>query len=265
MSDERDAQHEPVLAEPTDDAREPVEPSGGSQVVESAAPVESGDSDETENEPRRPFWLELPMLILLAFLLALFLKQFVVQAFYIPSESMVPTLQVDDRLLVDKLVYRFREPRRGEVVVFIAEQADPESLLGRLRSLLLEGFGVQRPGDVDFVKRVIGLPGETVEIVDGVVYITPVGGERFALDEPYVVYDDDSDYGPAKVPEGHYFVLGDNRPASADSRTARGPIPRSDILGRARLRIWPLSRFGRFPTPVYAHAPPAREETAARR
>jgi signal peptidase I len=99
---------------------------------------------------------------------------------------------------------------------------------------------------------VIGLPGETIELVDGQVFITPVNGERFALEEPYVEFTDESDYGPYKVPEAHYFVLGDNRPASADSRTSRGPIPRSDIIGRARLRIWPIDRFGRFPTPSYS-------------
>jgi signal peptidase I len=211
-------------------------------------------SEPSPGEPDRPqrsFWLELPVLIVLAFALALFLKQFVVQAFYIPSESMVPTLQVDDRLLVDKLVYRFREPRRGEIVVFIAEEGEERSLLERIKSVLLEGFGVQRPGDVDFVKRVIGLPGETVELIDGVVFVTPVNGERFALEEPYIEFTDESDYPPTKVPEGHYFVLGDNRPASADSRTARGAIPRGDIIGRARLRIWPVDRFGRFPTPTY--------------
>jgi len=228
---------------------ESLEPSPDSGAV---TPItDEREPARPEDQKQRPFWLELPVLILLAFGLALFLKQFVVQAFYIPSESMVPTLQVKDRLLVDKLVYRFRDPRRGEIIVFIAEQGEQKSLLGRIKSVLLEGFGVQRPGDVDFVKRVIGLPGETIELVDGTVYITPVNGERFALDEPYVEFTDESDYGPSKVPEGHYFVLGDNRPASADSRTSRGAIPRADIIGRARLRIWPIGRFGRFPTPTY--------------
>jgi signal peptidase I len=212
---------------------------------------------DPEAEPRkaqkkqRPFWMELPILIILAFSLALFLKQFVVQAFYIPSESMVPTLQVDDRLMVDKLVYRIRDPRRGEIIVFIAEHGEKQSFGQRVKSIFLEGFGVQRPGDVDFVKRVIGLPGETVELVGGTVYITPPGGERFALDEPYVHFTDESDHGPIVVPEDSYFVLGDNRPASADSRV-RGPIARADIVGRARLRIWPLGRLSRFPTPDYS-------------
>lgn len=213
----------------------------------------TGIPDETppDDIPRqRPFWLELPILIVLAFGLALFLKQFVVQAFYIPSESMIPTLQVQDRLLVDKLVYRVRDPRRGEIVVFIAEHAVERSFLQRVKSVLLEGFGVQRPGDVDFVKRVIGLPGETLELVDGTVYITPPGGQRFALEEPYVSFTDAADFGPIEVPEDAYFVLGDNRPASADSRV-RGPILRSDIVGRARVRIWPLGRLSRFPTPDY--------------
>ncbi|MFP5225320.1 MAG: signal peptidase I [Actinomycetota bacterium] len=212
--------------------------------------VDADPQPQADRKRQRPFWMELPVLIVLAFALALFLKQFLVQAFYIPSESMLPTLQVDDRLMVDKLVYRVRDPRRGEIIVFIAEHGEEQSFAQRVKSVFLEGFGVQRPGDVDFVKRIIGLPGETVELVDGTVFITPPGRERFALDEPYVSFTDQADHGPIVVPEDSYFVLGDNRPASADSRV-RGPIPRSDIVGRARLRIWPLGRLSGFPTPDY--------------
>lgn len=249
MSDEtRTEEEQPQVAAPA-----PAEPVAGEQGSAADADVEAADDVDTEEQKgkQRPFWLELPILILLAFALALFLKQFVVQAFYIPSESMIPTLQVEDRILVDKMVYRFREPRRGEIVVFIAEEAAPQSLLGRIKSVLLEGFGVQRPqGDIDYVKRIIGLPGETIEMVAGTVYITPPGGERFALDEPYIEYPDTYDLDPTIVPEGHFYVLGDNRGASSDSRV-RGPIAEDDIVGRARLRIWPLDRLGRFPTPSY--------------
>lgn len=212
------------------------------------------DDASTDSTPaqrrQRPFWVELPILIILAFTLALFLKQFVVQAFFIPSESMLPTLQVHDRLLVDKLVYQVRDPRRGEIVVFVAEAGAHQSFIRRVRSVLLEGFGVQRPGDVDFVKRVIALPGETVELVDGTVFVTPAGGERTALDEPYLAFKDQDNFGPLTVPEDEYFLLGDNRGASSDSRV-RGTIPRDALVGRARLRIWPLDRLSRFPNPSY--------------
>lgn len=224
--------------------------------LDSDEPVEGEEPDESDAvAPRRQrsFWFELPILIILAFTLALFLKTFVVQAFYIPSESMIPTLQVQDRLLVDKLVYRVRDPRRGEIIVFVADHGAPQPLGDRLRSLFLEGFGVQRPGDIDFVKRVIGLPGETIELVDGTVYVTPVGGTRHALEEPYIAFGDEADFGPIVVPENEYFVLGDNRGASSDSRV-RGTITREDIVGRARVRIWPLDRLSRFPTPPYEDA-----------
>lgn len=200
---------------------------------------------------RMPALVELPLLLGAAIVVTLVVKALFAQAFYIPSESMVPTLQVNDRLLVDKLVYRVRDPRRGEIIVFIAEEGEEKSFFERAKSILLEGFGFQRPGDVDFVKRIIGLPGETVEIIDGVVHITPAGGgDSFTLDEPYVAFHDQDDYGPFVVPEAHYFVMGDNRPASSDSRV-RGAIPRNDFVGRARVRIWPLSRISRFPTPGY--------------
>lgn len=233
------------------------EPIDGEQAETEAAdstsnqPMDGLPTGEAEESKGRPFWVELPVLILLAFALALFLKQFVAQAFYIPSESMVPTLQVQDRILVDKLVYRVRDPRRGEIVVFIAEPAEEKNLLGRIKSIFLEGFGVQQPaGDIDYVKRIVGLPGETFEMINGIVYITQPGGNRFPLAEPYIEFPDQADFPPTLVPEGHFFVLGDNRGASSDSRV-RGPIPESDIVGRARVRIWPVSRIGRFKTPSY--------------
>ncbi|HEX9776474.1 MAG TPA: signal peptidase I [Actinomycetota bacterium] len=221
-----------------------------------AAETPEGAAPETEDKDggKGSFLRELPVLILIAFGLALIIKTFVAQAFYIPSESMVPELKIGDRVLVNKLVYRVRDPRRGEIIVFIAEKdRRQKSFFGRVRSFLTEGLGVVHPQERDFIKRVVGLPGETVEANRrGHVYITPVGGERFRLDEPYVQNVQRVAFEPTVVPEDHYFVMGDNRPNSSDSRTLLGPVARTDIIGKAFIRIWPAGRIGFFHTPAYA-------------
>lgn len=139
-----------------------------------------------------------------------------VQAFWIPSGSMIPTLMPGDRVLVAKFWYRFAEPKRGQIVVF-RYPLDPTR---------------------DFVKRLIALPGETVEIKNGVVYIN---GE--VLEEPYVKNRDFLSMEKTTVPRGQYFMMGDNRPNSQDSRFW-GFVPRNYLLGPAFLRYWPLSRIG---------------------
>jgi signal peptidase I len=227
------------------------------------SPLQSDWPDKPAGPPPKKrsalsFFKELPVLILIAFGLALLIKTFLIQAFFIPSESMVPTLEIGDRVLVNKLVYRFREPRRGEVIVFVAERdtsADSRGLLRKIVDTLTEGLGVSAPSDRDFIKRIIGLPGETVEMKDGVVTITKTDGTKIALNEPYLAEDKDtSPFGPSKVPAESYFVMGDNRPNSADSRTRLGPIKRSDIVGKAFIKVWPLSRIGILGTPKYEAA-----------
>jgi signal peptidase I len=201
----------------------------------------------------RSFLKELPILIVIAFGLALLIKTFLLQAFFIPSESMVPTLKVGDRVLVNKLVYRIHEPRRGDIIVFIENPGPKKSFLGRVRSFLTEGLGVTKPASKDFIKRVIALPGEKIQIKNGVVTITPKEGNPFQLNEPYLNQEskDVSDFPQFTVPADTYFVMGDNRANSADSRTALGPIRREVIVGRAFIRIWPLGRFGFFHRPKY--------------
>jgi signal peptidase I len=214
--------------------------------------------------PQRPgafgFFRELPVLIVLALGLAIIMKTFLLQAFYIPSGSMEPTLHGcpgcnGDRVIVNKLAYRFREPRRGEIIVFIAEQNRvPKSLVGKIRSFLFEGIGVTAPaGQVDYIKRVIGLPGETIEVTPDALFITTVDGKRFTPKEPYTQLDGPQNLSlqsPIKVPEGHLFVMGDNRNHSSDSRVI-GPIKRTDVIGKAFVRIWPVTRLGTFPVPTY--------------
>jgi signal peptidase I len=207
------------------------------------------------------FFKELPVLILIAFGLAMLIKTFLVQAFFIPSASMEPTLHGcegcrGDRVLVNKLIYRFRDPHRGEVIVFVAEHtagSDNRSFFRKAIDNITEGLGVSQPADRDFIKRIIGLPGETVDVKEGTVTITTVAGSKITLNEPYISQERDlSPFGPFKVPPDTYFVMGDNRPNSADSRTRLGPIKRSDIIGKAFVKVWPLNRIGLLRTPKYA-------------
>jgi signal peptidase I len=226
--------------------------------IGSDSPPSAELADAPTEEPKKKsgalgFFKELPVLILIAFGLAILIKTFLVQAFYIPSESMVPTLEVGDRVLVNKLIYRFREPRRGEVIVFVAEHNANvnENLFDKVIRNIKESIGVAQPPDRDFIKRIIGLPGETVEMRDAVVTITTVDGKKLTLSEPYVAKEKDTtQFGPTKVPPESYFVMGDNRPFSQDSRV-RGSFRRSDIIGKAFIRVWPPSRIGFMRTPKY--------------
>lgn len=184
---------------------------------------------------------EVPVLIVLAFALAIVLKTFVVQAFFIPSSSMEPTLAPGDRVLVTKIVDS--GPSRGDVIVF----ADPNGgggpdrgIVGGFVHWLSEAIGFARPEDEDFIKRVIGLPGDTVELRRGVLF---VNGSR--VREPYLAGRTDTrNYGPIDVPPDTLFVLGDNRLHSNDSRFGLGFVPTEKVVGRAFLIIWPPSRAG---------------------
>lgn len=189
-------------------------------------------------------WYEVPLMILIALTLAFLLRTFVVQVFYIPSGSMIPTLEINDRIAVEKLSYIARDPQRGEVVVFAGDDpfAEPTgaSTADRVMTGVGQFLGVVPVDAKDFVKRVIGLPGDTVVLTDGVVTVNGV-----QLDEPYA--DLDQDNGEWVVPDGSLFVLGDNRANSGDSRSSLGYIPVNDVVGRAVVTIWPLDRSGSIP------------------
>jgi signal peptidase I len=167
---------------------------------------------------------EWMVIISLALGVALLVRHFVVQTFSIPSASMYPTLKVKDRLLVEKLAYQYRDVRRGEIIVF----KTPKSVQVRNNDKI-----------EDFVKRVVGLPGETVEIKSNVVLIN---GKP--LNEPYLpkgtVTGNDQ---RIVIPIDEYFVMGDNRGDSFDSR-GWGTVPRSMIVGRVLFRVYPLTRMG---------------------
>lgn len=191
---------------------------------------------------RTPFWIELPILVLVALVVAVVIKSFLVQAFFIPSGSMRHTLEIGDRVLVNKLSYTWSDPALGDIVVFEPPWGQPqqdEPVFDALARHVAESLGLRSPDIEDLIKRVIGVGGQTVEVRHNQVLID---GEPIA--EPYVFPGTQMpDYGPLTVPEGQVLVMGDNRDHSKDGRVF-GPIPVSSIVGRAFVRIWPLGRLG---------------------
>lgn len=153
---------------------------------------------------------------------------------------MVDTLLVNDRVLVNKITYRFGEPQRGDVVVFDQTPNTGESLVGALLRNLAESVGARTP-EADLIKRVIGLPGETIEIRDNTVFIDGVALEESYLEEATRTRWDNRE--PMLIGEDEYFVMGDNRTRSLDSRRF-GPVSREEIVGKAFVIIWPASRWG---------------------
>jgi signal peptidase I len=200
--------------------------------------------DRTEDSG---FWRELPVLVLVALVVAVLIKTFLVQAFYIPSESMEPTLQQGDRVLVCRICTHFSAVHRGDVIVFSDPHPGPDQgrgAVGGVLHWLAEGIGVAQPESPDFIKRVIALPGDTVEINAGVVY---VNGNQ--LHEPYLDPERDTRSFPKRtVPPGMLYVLGDNRANSGDSRfqppEGVGLVPIDKVIGKAFVKVWPPGRWG---------------------
>lgn len=196
---------------------------------------------------RRSRWRELPVLVGAAVLLAIAIKLIVVQAFSIPSASMVPTLIRGDRILVCRICLRFDDVDRGDVIVFEGpDAATPDrGLVGGALHWLAETLGVANPPHEDFVKRVAGLPGDTVEIDrSGTLYVNGRPVEEPYLNRPVPRQD----FPPTTVPDGMLFVLGDNRGNSGDSRCdppgCTGLVPEDRVIGVAFLRVWPPARIG---------------------
>lgn len=177
-------------------------------------------TDDSGKEQSLGRWLlETALLVALAFALAQGIKAFVVQPFKIPSGSMISTIDIGDRILADKLTYRFREPQRGDIVVV----DDPTGVYPAL------------------IKRVIAVGGETVDLREGLVYV-----DDRQLDEPYTrgrpSYPQTQPI-PIKIPDGYLWLMGDNRTGSTDSRTF-GPIPADSVQGHAFFTYWPLTSMG---------------------
>jgi len=180
------------------------------------------------------------VLVLAIVIITTGLRTLVAQAFFIPSVSMSPQLEVDDRIVVSKLAYRLHEVRRGDVVVFdappdVQAPATAKSWPSRVVQAVLEGVNVVKPTTTEYVKRVIALPGEELAGRGGNLYVN----DRLLV-EPYLPNGRRTDdFGPIAVPKGKLFVMGDNRGASFDSRRF-GPIEASSIVGRAVVKAWPL-------------------------
>lgn len=203
---------------------------------------------------------ELPLLVLVAFLIAIVIKTFLVQAFFIPSGSMVPTLRVGDRVLVEKISYRLHGPERGDVIVFARDVLGPQPDVPwyqDARNFLRELVGLPVGGEEDFIKRVVGVSGDTIRYV-GTPRRLYVNGEE--VDQSFInrgvdrssptLTDKDCKRldmqvadNACRVPAGRVFVMGDNRGNSQDSRFL-GPIEEDKIIGRAFVVIWPFSNLG---------------------
>ncbi len=209
------------------DSGEVVDVGGGA----GPAVVEDDAADvPAKKQKKKSTWHELPILLITAVALAFFIRTFLVQAFYIPSESMENTLHGcsgcsgNDRVLVWKLGKHFGDPGRGDVVVFDGRGS---------------GFSDSEE-EKDFVKRVIGKPGDTVMCCDDKGRV--VRNDK-PLDEPYLFEDDHMPFGPITVPKDSLWVMGDHRSHSSDSRY-NGPIPINRVIGKAFVIVWPPSRIG---------------------
>ena len=234
------------------------------------------DPKPASHKKPRSFLAELPFLVAIAFVLALLIKHFLVQAFYIPSGSMQNTLQIGDRVLVNKVPYHWRGPHRGEIVVFNGLHnfdegvtfKQPSNPVSKALRKLTSTVGLGAPDEKDYIKRVIGVPGDRVMCCDttGHVVVTTKDGKTHALDEPYIYVPtpDGSKYfceagSDAKacppgavgilVPKGRLWVMGDHRNDSADSRyhvsdANHGTVPEDKVVGKAFVVVYPFGHAG---------------------
>ncbi|RKS10687.1 signal peptidase I [Nocardiopsis sp. Huas11] len=243
--------------------------SGASGVsdTDGREPEERADADMTKSQnsaKKGSFWKELPILIVIALVLAFVIRTWVMQAFYIPSSSMENTLLIGDRVLVNKLVYEVRDLERGEVVVFDGDGSwdDPNTVVvPESSNPVARGFTwVQQqlgaaPTGKEYIKRVIGLPGDVVECCDEQNRVLVNG---VPLEEDEYLYPGSvashTEFGPIEVPEDHVWLMGDHRAISYDSRLNQnnpggGAVPIDHVVGRAFVIIWPIGQAGGLGVP----------------
>lgn len=246
VADERRPRHRA----PDSDA---VSETGGESASGGKSSREKSSGDKRGHSS---FWRELPILLVIALGLALVLKTFFIQAFYIPSGSMEKTLQIGDRVMVNKLAYTLGDIQRGDVIVFNGvdswapeiQVADTGSPLSQALRSVAGAFGFASPNEKDYIKRVIGLPGDHVVCCDAKGRVTVNG---VPLDEPYIYPGDKPSASEfdVVVPAERLWVMGDHRAASSDSRAhtgdpGGGAIPVDSVVGRAFVIIWPFSDTG---------------------
>ena len=265
-----------MRAEPEPEPDPESEPESEPEPEAEAEPqVEAGPETETEPETeavtrppapakKKRSWLrhlaELPVLILIAFVIAIVIKTFLVQAFFIPSGSMIPTLHVGDRVLVEKLSYRFGNPERGDVVVFekdVFGETPDLPWYDDARNFVRELLGLPTGIEEDYIKRVVAVGGDTIRyygqprrmFVNGTEIAQGYVNRGQDPSSPTITAQDckrlqmQTDGGGCVVPAGKVFVMGDNRGNSEDSRIL-GPIDEDKIVGHAFLIIWPPNDFG---------------------
>ncbi|MFD1066079.1 signal peptidase I [Oceanobacillus locisalsi] len=162
-------------------------------------------------------WIGWLKIIIITIMLAFFLRTFIFATSIVEGESMYPTLQDGERVIFNKVVYTIDEPHRGDVAII---QQSPKN----------------------YVKRIIGMPGETIEIKNSQLYIDGKAYQQHFLSDEVIAQT--SNFGPLEIPEDNYFVMGDNRLISKDSRNGLGLIPRNDIIGKSEFIIYPLNEFG---------------------
>jgi signal peptidase I len=268
---------EPAEPDPTGEPS-PAQPTPADAPTGRAATA-SGRGGHAAPAKKGSLLKELPVLLVIAFVLALLVKTFLVQAFFIPSGSMEQTLHgcdgcTGDRVLVNKVPYWFGEPRPGDIVVFRGPDtwspeitvAEPGNWVSGALLTLGRAIGVAPPSEDDYVKRVIATAGQTVECCDPEGRVL-VDGQP--LDEPYIYQNSPlgvggptgREFSPVTVPEGRLWVMGDHRSASADSKAHMqdqyaGTIAVDDVIGKASLIVWPLDRFG------VLHAPKIQPQQA---
>jgi signal peptidase I len=247
---------------------------GGAASPDSAGPQAGGRRTAGRPRKKRSFWREFPILVAIALLLAVVIKTYAIQAFFIPSGSMENTLEINDRVLVNKIVYHTRGIHRGDIVVFNGDGSWDAGTVPTSTNFIVQFadgfasmFGFGHPGDI-LIKRVIGLPGDHVACCDAQGRVTVNG---VPLNEGSYLYPGDS---PSEirfnivVPPGQLWVMGDHRSISDDSRDhpgdpGGGAVPESAVIGRAFVIIWPPSRWRILPIPDTFQQPKLNATAAA--
>jgi len=192
-----------------------------------------GEPPKSRLKKTLEFVWEMTKITCISLVIILPIRYFLIQPFYVKGASMEPNFYDHEYLIIDEITYRFNEPKRGDIIVFKYPK-DPRQF---------------------FIKRVIGLPGETVKIKDGLIFITSVDGQENVLSEDYLPSDIEnvlpvSGYGEVVLNTDEYYLMGDNRDQSLDSRVF-GPVKADYIIGRTWLRGWPFNRLTLFNTPEY--------------